>query len=202
MNGFFKRVFDLTLSSVFLIFTFPFLLLIAVAILIDSPGQVLFGGRRVGLDGKEFDILKFRTMVDRAEVMGPAVTRENDSRVTRVGKFLRNYKLDEIPQLLNVIRGEMSLVGPRPEDPKYVAHYTPEQREVLTVLPGIASPAAVVYRNEEDKLAKVPIEDLDRVYLGEILPEKLALDLEYVENKSLILDIKVLYRAVTTVLKT
>ena len=202
MNKILKRAFDLILSILFLGVTFPFLLLIAIVIKIDSPGPVLFGGARIGKDGIEFKMHKFRTMVDRAPALGPAITRENDSRVTRVGGFLRNYKLDEIPQLLNVIRGEMSLVGPRPEDPKYVTYYTPEQRQVLSALPGIASPAAVVYRHEEDILARVPLEDLDRVYLEEILPEKLALDLEYVENQSLLRDIKVLYGAVSTVLKS
>lgn len=202
MNQILKRAFDLILSSLFLVITSPFLLAITLAIKVDSPGKVLFRGRRVGRDGKEFDILKFRTMVQNAGSFGPAVTTKSDSRITRVGRFLRNYKLDEIPQLLNVIRGEMSLVGPRPEDPQYVVHYTAEQRKALSVLPGIASSATVKFRHEEDLLSEVPIEDLDRLYLEEVMPEKLALDLEYVENRSLILDIKILCGAVLTVLKT
>lgn len=202
MNQIIKRLFDLILSILFLLFTLPFLLLIAVVIKLDSPGPVLFRGRRVGRGGREFDILKFRTMVNNPELDGPALTIKSDVRITRVGKFLRNYKLDEIPQLLNIIRGEMSLVGPRPEDPKYVEHYTREQRKVLSVLPGIASSAAVKFRHEEDFLAEVEAEELEQVYLTEVLPAKLALDLEYVENMSLLLDIKVLYGAVTTVLKS
>jgi lipopolysaccharide/colanic/teichoic acid biosynthesis glycosyltransferase len=134
--------------------------------------------------------------------VGPAVTGGKDPRVTAVGKFLRHYKLDEIPQLLNVIRGEMSLVGPRPEDPKYVAHYTPEQREILSVRPGIASPAAIKFRHEEAILANVPAERIDQVYLEEILPEKLALDLAYLEDNSLLGDAKVLIQAVLTSLKS
>jgi len=202
MNKPLKRVFDLTLSFSFLGLTFPFLLAIALAILLDSPGPVLFKGRRVGVDGREFDILKFRTMVDQAPASSPAITGKKDPRITRVGRFLRKHKLDEIPQLLNVLRGEMSLVGPRPEDPKYVRTYTPEQREVLSVRPGIASPAAVRFRHEEAILADVPFEDLDGVYLNEILPEKLALDLEYVRRHSIALDIRILKQAVLSSLKS
>jgi len=202
MNQLIKRLFDLILSILFLLFTLPFLLLIAVVLKLDSPGPVLFRGRRVGKGGKEFEILKFRTMVNNPELVGPAVTSKSDLRITRVGKFLRNYKLDEIPQLLNVIRGEMSLVGPRPEDPKYVEHYTREQRKALSVLPGIASSAAVKFRHEEDFLAEVEAEELERVYLTEVLPAKLALDLDYVENQSLCLDIKILYGAVAATLKS
>jgi len=202
MKQIIKRVFDLTLSFLFLIVTFPFLIAIMAAIKLDSPGPVLFRGRRVGVGGKEFDILKFRTMVHRAPSLGPTVTRKSDDRITRVGKFLRNYKLDEIPQLLNVLRGEMSLVGPRPEDPKYVAYYTPEQREVLSVRPGIASPAAVRFRHEEAILADVPADQLDRIYLQEMLPEKIALDLDYVKDNSLILDIRILIQAVLTSLRS
>ena len=202
MNQIIKRLFDLIVSILFLLFTLPFLLLIAVVIKLDSPGPVLFRGRRVGRGGKEFEILKFRTMVEDPALVGPALTSKSDLRITRVGKFLRHYKLDEIPQLLNVIRGEMSLVGPRPEDPKYVEHYTREQRKALSVLPGIASSAAVKFRHEEDFLAEVEAEELERVYLTEVLPAKLALDLEYVENQSLLLDIRILYGAVTAVLKS
>jgi lipopolysaccharide/colanic/teichoic acid biosynthesis glycosyltransferase len=202
MNQIIKRLFDLILSILFLIFTSPFLLLIAVVIKLDSPGPILYRGRRVGRGGREFDILKFRTMVNNPESVGPVLTSKSDVRITRVGKFLRNYKLDEIPQLLNIIRGEMSLVGPRPEDPKYVEHYTQEHRKVFSVLPGIASSATVKFRHEEDLLAEVKVEEVERVYLTQILPAKLALDLEYVENMSLLLDIKILYGAVTTVLKS
>ena len=196
MNQILKRAFDLILSTLFLLVTLPLLFLIALAIKVDSPGPVLFRGTRVGRNEVEFEILKFRTMVNRPSLVAPAITGGKDPRVTTVGKFLRHYKLDEIPQLLNVIRGEMSLVGPRPEDPKYVAHYTPEQRKVLSILPGIASPAAVKFRHEETILADVPPEQIDRVYLEEILPHKLALDIDYTLNHSLLLDIKILIQAV------
>ena len=201
MNRIVKRAFDLILSFLFLIITSPFLLGIAVAIKLDSAGPVLFKGARVGVDGVLFSILKFRTMVDLPASAGPAVTGKKDQRITRVGRFLRTYKLDEIPQLLNVIKGEMSLVGPRPEDPKYVAHYTAEQRKVLSVQPGIASPAAVKFRHEEEILADVPAEEIDRLYLEDILPEKLALDLAYVEDNSLIVDIEILFAAVASSLR-
>ena len=196
MNQILKRAFDLILSLSFLLIMLPFLLVIAIAIKVDSPGPVLYQGKRIGKDGEEFEILKFRTMVNRPSLVGPAITGGKDPRITQVGRFLRNYKLDEIPQLLNVIRGEMSLVGPRPEDPKYVAHYTPEQCKALSVLPGIASSAAVKFRHEEALLADVPADQIDRVYLEQILPEKLALDLEYIEDNSLLLDIKILTQAV------
>ena len=202
MNRILKRAFDLILSIVFLLITSPILLGIALAIKLDSPGPVLFKGLRVGVDGAVFSILKFRTMRDGPTSSGPAVTGKKDQRITRVGGFLRTYKLDEIPQLLNVIKGEMSLVGPRPEDPKYVAHYTAEQRKVLSIRPGIASPAAVEYRHEEEILADVPAEEIDRLYLEDILPPKLALDLVYLDNHSLITDIKILFQAVLSSLKS
>lgn len=202
MNQILKRAFDLILSFAFLLITLPFLLLIALAIKVDSPGPILYRGKRIGRNGGAFEILKFRTMINRPSLVGPAITGGKDPRITQVGRFLRNYKLDEIPQLLNVIRGEMSLVGPRPEDPRYVEYYTPEQRKVLSVLPGIASSAAVEYRHEETILADVPAGELDQVYLEEILPEKLALDLDYIEDNSLLLDIKILTQAVLRSLGT
>ena len=202
MKEFLKRAFDLILSFTFLLIMLPFLLVLVIAIKMDSSGPVLYRGKRVGREGIEFEILKFRTMVNRPSLVGPAITGGKDPRITQVGRFLRNYKLDEIPQLLNVLRGEMSLVGPRPEDPKYVAHYTDEQRKALSVLPGIASPAAVKFRHEETILADVPTEKIDQVYLEEILPEKLALDLDYVNKNSLLLDIKILTQAVLRSLGT
>lgn len=202
MKEFLKRAFDLILSFAFLLLALPFTLAIALAIKVDTPGPVLFRGVRVGRNGIEFEILKFRTMVDRPSLVGLAITGGKDPRITHIGQFLRNYKLDEIPQLMNVIRGEMSLVGPRPEDPIFVSTYTEKQRAVLTVRPGIASPAAIKFRHEESFLADVLPYKIDQVYLEEILPEKLSLDLEYIDNNSILTDIKIMIQAVLASLRS
>ena len=184
-----KRVFDFGVALIGLILLFPLYLLIALVIKLDSPGPVLFRGRRVGQHGRAFYMLKFRSMVAGAARKGPGLTAKGDRRITRVGKVLRRTKLDELPQLVNVLRGEMSLVGPRPEDPRYVALYTPEQRRVLRVRPGITSMASVKYRNEEAILSQG---NLDDVYVAKVMPEKLALDLAYLEKQTFWSDLKVL----------
>lgn len=176
-----RRALDVTVSGAGLILLSPVLLVIGFAIKLDSPGQVLFRGERVGKDGDHFHVYKFRTMVAGAAQKGPGITAAGDSRVTCVGRFLRRFKLDELPQLINVLRGDMNLVGPRPEDPRYVETYTPEQRKVLEVHPGITSRASVRFRHEEDMLQR---EDWERVYREEILPAKLAIELEYLEHRS------------------
>ncbi|HWC12954.1 MAG TPA: sugar transferase, partial [Acidimicrobiales bacterium] len=152
-----------------------------------------------GRAGRPFVLHKFRTMVADASGRGPAVTRGGDPRVTRVGAFLRRWKLDELPNLLDVLRGEMSLVGPRPEDPRYVAHYTAEQRRVLSVRPGITSPATYRFRHEEALLHDA--DDLERTYVDAVLPEKLRLDLEYVGHRSLLGDAQVLAETVVAVFR-
>ena len=168
----------------------------AVAIKLTSPGPVLHRATRVGKDGDHFMILKFRTM--RPDTNGPAITAAGDPRITTVGAVLRRTKLDELPQLVNVLNGDMSLVGPRPEDPRYVALYTGEQRRVLALRPGMTSPAAVVYRNEE-RLINAAGGDVESIYLERIMPAKLELDLEYVEHRSLWLDVRVLARTAGSV---
>ncbi|HUW94340.1 MAG TPA: sugar transferase, partial [Anaerolineae bacterium] len=147
--------------------------------------------------GRPFLMYKFRTMVVGAEKRGPAVTYRDDPRITGAGRFLRRAKLDELPQLLNVLRGEMSLVGPRPEDPSYVAFYTPEQRLALSVKPGITGPTQLEYRDEASMLQG---EGVDEEYVTRLMPEKLKLDLEYVRDRSLLLDLKILWRTATTML--
>jgi lipopolysaccharide/colanic/teichoic acid biosynthesis glycosyltransferase len=176
-----KRLFDLCVAIVGLILLLPVFGVVAVAIKLDSPGSVFFRGKRVGKNGNVFYIYKFRTMVADAARRGPGITTSTDKRITRVGRFLRRTKIDELPQLINVIKGEMSLVGPRPEDPAYVAHYTPEQRKVLTVLPGITSAASLAFRDEERLLQGA---DWERVYLEEVMPRKLAIDLAYLERRT------------------
>jgi lipopolysaccharide/colanic/teichoic acid biosynthesis glycosyltransferase/nucleoside-diphosphate-sugar epimerase len=178
-----KRVCDAVLAGVGLALVWPLLAIIAVLVKLDSRGPVLFRQSRVGRHGKPFRILKFRTMVANAPSLGPRLTQKRDPRITHVGQVLRWLKLDELPQLINVVRGDMSLVGPRPEDPHFVASYTEEQRRVLSVRPGIVGPAQIMGR---DELEKYPddVQDTEAYYVQHILPEKLATDLEYVEHCS------------------
>jgi lipopolysaccharide/colanic/teichoic acid biosynthesis glycosyltransferase len=192
-----KRALDLLISGLGLVLLSPLLLLLALWIKLDSSGPVLYRGKRVGQDGRPFFMYKFRTMVVGAERAGPAVTYRDDPRITPAGRFLRRTKLDELPQLLNVLKGEMSLVGPRPEDPAYVALYTEEQRQVLSVKPGVTGPTQLQYRDEAFMLSR---ESVDEDYVSRIMPEKLKLDLEYVRNRSLMLDLKILWRTATTLL--
>jgi lipopolysaccharide/colanic/teichoic acid biosynthesis glycosyltransferase len=187
-----KRFFDIAVALVALILLSPVLLIVGVAVVLDSPGPVFYRGLRIGKDGVPFGMLKFRTMCLNADRMGSALTRGRDPRVTRVGCILRQWKLDEIPQLLNVLRGEMSLVGPRPEAPCYVEHYTPEQRLVLTVRPGITGATQIAYRHEEVLLQNCV--NMEEEYINRIMPQKLALDLDYMAQRSLWLDILLVAR--------
>lgn len=187
-----KRIFDFSCSLIGLIIILPLFVIIGIMIKIDSPGPIFFRGNRMGQHGKPFGILKFRTMYERKEsYSGPKVTAKSDERITPLGQKLRNTKINELPQLINVLVGEMSLVGPRPEDPDIVRTWTPEvQKEILSVKPGITSPASVLYRNEE---ALLDTGDLMTNYLNLILPTKIRLDQLYVRNNSLILDLDILF---------
>jgi lipopolysaccharide/colanic/teichoic acid biosynthesis glycosyltransferase len=190
---FIRRTLDIFLSLAVLVFLIPIFVLIALAVKIDSAGPVFYQGWRIGKGGTPFRLYKFRTMVDDAESRGPRITLAGDSRNTRVGRFLRNTKLDEWPQLLNVLRGEMSLVGPRPETPRYVTLYTPEQRRVLSVRPGITSWASLHYRNESASLLGP---EWEKIYVEKILPHKLAIELEYLSRRSLWTDIDMIFRTI------
>ena len=193
-----KRAFDIFLSLLVLSISSPLFLLVAIAIKLESRGPVFFKHERVGLNSQRFQLYKFRTMVENAAQIGPNITREGDPRITRVGKLLRSWKIDELPQFINVLRGEMSVVGPRPETPDYVALYTPEQRRVLSMRPGMAGLAFVAYRNEEKLLAQA--ENPRDFYINHIMPEKLKLDLEYVDNQSFLHDLKIIVRAFRAVI--
>jgi lipopolysaccharide/colanic/teichoic acid biosynthesis glycosyltransferase len=193
-----KRSIDLVAASVVLIVTSPILAVFAYRIKHFDGGPVLYAGRRVGKGGKTFNMYKFRTMVLNADKIGGSSTPDDDPRITPVGKFLRRYKLDELPQLLNVVKGDMSLVGPRPQVQWAVDLYTPEQREVLAVLPGITDYASVRFPNEGEIL-KGSI-DPDRDYMEKIHPEKMRLSLEYVRNRSLLTDLKVLAQTAAAIL--
>jgi lipopolysaccharide/colanic/teichoic acid biosynthesis glycosyltransferase len=186
-----KRAFDFTASAVGLIVLSPIMALIALAIRLDSPGPIFYRATRVGLGGRPFTLYKFRSMVVNADKIGPGITSSNDARITCIGRILRRTKLDELPQLFNVLWGDMSLVGPRPEDPRYVALYTPQQRQVLNVPPGITSLASVRYRNEE---AILKGENWEMRYVQVVMPSKLTIDLDYVENATLLQDLYILWR--------
>lgn len=195
----YKRLFDLVFSTVGLLGLSPFFLLIALLIKIDSSGPIFFRQVRVGRYLFPFKIHKFRTMVVNASDLGPSVTTDDDPRVTRVGKILRKYKLDELPQLIDVLLGDMSLVGPRPEVPKYVDTYSDaDKTTIFSVKPGITDKASIEFRNENELIANSS--DVDSVYLEKILPIKLVYYREYVETRSLWLDIKIILKTVWLIL--
>ena len=186
-----KRLFDIFFSLLGVVLILPILGLIALVIKLGSPGPVLYRGLRVGLNGKLFRMLKFRTMVVDAEQVGGSCTAEDDPRITSVGNFLRRNKLDELPQLFSVLKGDMSFVGPRPEVQKYVDMYTEEEREILEVPPGITDWASIWNSNEAAVLEGS--QDPERAYEELIRPTKLALQLLYVRNQSLGMDLRILF---------
>ncbi|GLH68475.1 sugar transferase [Geothrix rubra] len=172
-----KRTFDLFWSALGLVVLSPVLLLVALLVKLEDGGPVFFRQVRVGRGGRPFRIWKFRTMVVDAERRGGAITVGQDIRITRIGRYLRSTKLDEFPQLLNVLSGEMSLVGPRPEVPRYVDHYTEAQRGILGLRPGITDLASIKYRNESELLGQA--EDPEATYIQEVLPDKIRINLAY-----------------------
>jgi len=190
-----KRVLDCVSSATGLLLLLPVFALVAVSIKLTSRGPVFYRQMRVGKNGHPFSIVKFRSMNGAASEMSSGITVSGDKRITLVGRFLRRYKIDELPQLWNVFRGDMSLVGPRPELPKYVEDYSPEQKLVLSVRPGITDPASLAYRNEEEILS--PCEDPERVYRMEILPDKLAKNLKYIRNISFRTDLHIIFATVS-----
>ncbi len=195
-----KRLFDIGFSFIGLLILLPLLVLIALFIKLGSKGPVFYRGVRVGRFGKSFRIYKFRTMVVNAEKLGGPSTADDDPRLTQTGRFLRKYKLDELPQLINVLKGEMSLVGPRPEVGHYVDMYTEEERTILNVRPGITDWASIWNSDEGALLAGSS--DPEKTYLEKIRPEKLRLQLEYVRKRSFWVDIKILVKTVTSLIQT
>ena len=186
VEGSAKRVYDVLLSLCGLVVLSPWLVLIAAIIKVTDRGSVFYRQTRIGLNGRPFQILKFRTMIAGADRSGPSVTRAGDERITRIGRLLREAKLDELPQLWNVLKGEMSLVGPRPEVPRYVEHFTPEQRRILQFKPGITDMASIYFRNEEKLLSNA--QDVEKFYLEQCLPRKLKLNLGYAARANLATD--------------
>jgi len=186
-----KRLTDVAVAGVLLVILAPLLALVCVAVRVTSVGAIFFTQDRVGLRGRNFRIIKFRTMVDNADQMGPSVTSSDDPRITRLGRLLRATKIDELPQLINVVRGDMSLVGPRPQVPRYVSQFPEYSRAViLSVRPGITGPTALVFRHEEEMLENRA--DREEFYLSVLLPMKCDMDVRYVHSRSAVIDSKVL----------
>lgn len=200
-NGLVKRAFDILVSVFGLLFLAPFFIFIIVLIKREGPGPIFFRGPRSGRHGKEFSILKFRTMYERpASYQGPRVTAKDDDRITPIGRWLRDTKLNELPQLWNVLIGEMSLVGPRPEDPHIVQTWPAEvQAEILSMRPGVTSPASVLYRDEEKML---PADGVMDVYFRDIVPDKIRLDRLYVRNHSFIGDLDIIFWTAVALIPT
>ena len=194
---FWKRAFDVVCSALGLLALSPVLLVCALLVGLTSPGGVLFRQERIGKDGVPFTIYKFRSM--RRDNAGLKITTSGDSRVTPVGKVLRRTKLDELPQLFNVLKGDMSFVGPRPEVREYTDLYDEEQRQVLLVRPGITGLASIRFRNENELLDES--DDPNRTYIEEVMPQKLALDLEYIPHASVFYDIRLILETLVTVVR-
>ena len=191
-----KRFFDIIFSGIGILFLLPIFFILAILVKLESKGPIIFKQIRVGKNNVDFKLFKFRSMYLDAEKRGQLTVGMKDPRITKMGYFLRKYKLDELPQLFNVFIGDMSLVGPRPEVRKYVDYYTPEQQKVLTVRPGITDYASIKFINENELLAKA--ENPEEFYITDIMPQKLKLNLQYIENPSLFKDIQLI---VTNLLK-
>ena len=196
-----KRLFDIIFSLVGLLLLLPLFVFIVVRIKLDSKGPIFYRGKRIGKFGRPFRIYKFRTMYADADKMrGSPSAGDDDPRITKFGRFLRSYKLNELPQLINVLKGEMSFVGPRPEVEQYVNIFTEEEKAILSVRPGITDYASIKFHNEGEILAGSP--DPDKAYEEVIRPEKLRLQLEYIRNHSLWVDFKLLFKTLGMLIKT
>lgn len=194
-----KRLFDIISSLFVLIIGAPFFIIIALLIVIDSKGGVFFIQERVGKNNKNFGLYKFRTMHPNAEKSGQITVGGRDPRITKIGYFLRKFKLDEFPQLINVLKGDMSVIGPRPEVRKYVNMYTEEQLKVLSVRPGLSDIASIEYIDENELLGKSS--DPEKTYIEEIMPAKLKLNLEYIEKQNFLFDLKLIFRTIGKILR-
>lgn len=194
-----KRLFDILLAFFALILLLPLMVVLAAWIALDSRGGVFFLQERIGRNGIPFQLVKFRTMRPDSEREGQITVGAHDRRISRAGRFLRRYKLDELPQLLNILAGDMSVVGPRPEVPKYVAMYTDDQRRVLDVRPGLTDYASLEYFRENELLAAA--EQPEQTYISEIMPAKLALNQRYIREAGLWTDLKIIGRTIRAIVK-
>lgn len=196
-----KRIFDLFAASIGVAMSLPLLLGIALIIKLEDGGPVFYRGERIGRNGKPFGIFKFRTMTESAESTGISSTSSDDERVTRMGKVIRNLKLDEVAQLINVVKGDMSLVGPRPEVKKFVDKYSEEEKEILSVRPGITDWASIWNNDEGSVISKSGIADADEAYEKLLRPTKLQLQMKYVREHSLTNDVRIILRTLRAVLE-
>jgi lipopolysaccharide/colanic/teichoic acid biosynthesis glycosyltransferase len=194
-----KRIFDLVFSLFGIVLLSPVFLFISLWIMKDDGLPIFFVQKRIGLNEKSFGLYKFRSMFKNAESKGQLTVGNTDPRITRSGYWIRKYKLDELPQLFNVARGEMSLVGPRPEVLKYVQLYDENQKRVLSVKPGITDIASIEFSNENEILSAFP--DPEKAYIRELMPKKLDLNLQYIENQSFLLDLTLIYRTLHKIIK-
>lgn len=194
-----KRLFDIFFSLIGLLVLFIPFIIISIIIVLDSRGGIFYKQTRVGKDGIDFSLLKFRSMATGSDKSGLLTVGGRDSRITKIGYSLRKYKIDELPQLINVLAGDMSLVGPRPEVRKYVELYNLEQKKVLSVKPGITDYASIEYSNENELLGKA--ENPEEVYINEIMPAKLKLNLKYIEEQGLGTDFKIIFRTIGKILR-
>lgn len=194
-----KRIFDVVMASIILTMALPLLIIIAICIVVDSKGGVFFCQERVTAYGRHFKIIKFRTMIKDADKKGAGITVKNDTRVTKVGAFLRKYRLDEIPQLFNIIWGDMSFVGTRPESVKYVDRYTDKMYATFLLPAGVTSSASIEYKDEETLLENA--DNVDEVYINEILPAKMEYNYDDIENLSFAREMKILFKTLIAVLR-
>lgn len=194
-----KRIFDLITSFISLLFIFPILFLVSIIIKISSPGPVFYKQVRVGRNNKDFSIFKFRTMHLNADKKGLLTVGGRDPRVTAIGYYLRKSKLDELPQLINVLKGDMSFVGPRPEVRQYVKLYNSQQQKVLDVKPGITDLASIEFRNENEILSKQ--KDPNQYYIDYIMPKKIEINLKYINQRSLLKDLDVIFKTFIAILR-
>jgi lipopolysaccharide/colanic/teichoic acid biosynthesis glycosyltransferase len=194
-----KRLFDLIASSIGIILLSPLLLLVCLLILIDAGLPLFYKQKRVGKNNVDFLLFKFRSMKNNSDKKGLLTVGSNDHRITRSGYFLRKYKLDELPQLFNVLKGDMSMVGPRPEVRKYVDLYSEEQKEVLAIKPGITDYASIEYSNENELLAQSP--EPEKLYIEEVMPKKLSLNKKYIHSASMATDLKIIAQTIFKIMR-
>ena len=194
---YFKRGFDIIIASIGIVFLSPLLLLISIWIKFSTKGSLFYIQKRVGKDFKEFDIYKFRSMIVNADKIGPSVTSGNDPRITEIGKFIRRTKIDELPQLINVIKGDMSIVGPRPEVMKFVTKKEDAYKKILSVKPGITDNATIEFRDEETMMNRY--EDKEKAYIDIILPKKIELYYAYIDNISFANDMKLILQTLKVI---
>lgn len=200
---FFKRIIDIVLSALLLISLFPIFIILSIAIKCESKGPIFYRQERITKYGKTFRIFKFRTMIQNADKTGDLVTIKNDNRITKIGKLIRKCRLDELPQLINILIGDMSFVGTRPEVKKYVDKYTDEMKATLLMPAGVTSIASIKYKDEDDIISKYLLngENIDDIYINRVLPEKMKYNLEYIKTFNIFKDIYICLNTITAIVK-